>query len=68
MWKVVAAGAAVVLIAGSTIVFAQGSTKDQVSFHFVARNLSSEAIDTLTEARMGALKAVFQPTPAQVAF
>ena len=67
MWKVVAAGAAVVMIAGSTIVLAQGSTKVQESFDFVAGGLSSETIDTLTDARVGALKAVLQLTPAQAA-
>jgi hypothetical protein len=67
MWKVVAAGAAAVLITGSTIVFAQGSVKDQESFHFVAGDLSTEAIGTLTDARMRALKAVLQLTPAHVA-
>jgi hypothetical protein len=36
MWKVIAAGAAVVLIAGPTTVFAQGSAKVQDSFHFLA--------------------------------
>jgi hypothetical protein len=67
MWKVVAADAAVVLVAGSTVVFAQGSAKVQESFDFVAGGLSAEAIDTLTDARMGALKAVSQLKPAQVA-
>jgi hypothetical protein len=67
MWKVVAAGAAVVMIAGSTIVLAQGSTKVQESFVFVGGGLSSDAIDTLTDARVGALKAVLQLTPAQSA-
>ena len=67
MWKVVAAGAAVAMIAGSTTVFAQGSTKVQESFDFVAGGLSAEAIGTLTDARIGALKAVLQLTPAQEA-
>jgi hypothetical protein len=67
MWKVVAAGAAVVMIAGSTIVFAQGSSKVQESFDFVGGGLSAEAIGTLTDARIGAIKAVLQLTPAQEA-
>jgi hypothetical protein len=44
-----------------------GSAKSQESFDFVAGGLSAEAIDTLTDARMGALKAVLQLEPAQVA-
>jgi LTXXQ motif family protein len=67
MWKVVAAGAAVVMIAGSTIVFAQGSSKVQESFDFVAGGLSADAVGTLTDARIGALKAVLQLTPTQEA-
>jgi hypothetical protein len=66
MGKFVAAGAAVVLIANSTTVFAQDSAKVQESFDFVAGGLRAEAIDTLTDARMGLLKAVLQLTPAQV--
>jgi hypothetical protein len=67
MWKVVSAGAAVVMIACSTIVFAQGSSKVQESFDFVGGGPSAEAIGTLTDARIGALKAVLQLTPAQEA-
>jgi hypothetical protein len=67
MWKVVAAGVAIIIIVGSTIVLAQGSTKVQESFDFVAGGLSAEAIDTLTDARVGALEAVLQLTPAQAA-
>jgi len=67
MWKVVAADAALILIVGSTIVFAQGSAKTQESFDFVAGGLSAEAINTLTDARMGALNSVLQLAPAQVA-
>jgi hypothetical protein len=67
MWKVVAAGTAVVMTVGSTIVLAEGSSKVEESFDFVAGGLSAEAIDTLTDARMGAPKAVLQLRPAQVA-
>jgi hypothetical protein len=67
MWKVVQAGAVAVMVAGSTVVLAEGSSKVQESFDFVGGGLSAEAVGTLTDARIGALKAVMQLTPAQEA-
>jgi hypothetical protein len=48
-------------------VVAQGSAKVQESFDIVAGDLSSEAIDAMTDAGMGALKVVLQLKLAQAA-
>jgi hypothetical protein len=60
MWKVVAAGAALVLSAGLTTVFARGSATVQETFRFAALSLNSEAMGTLNDAHMGELKAELQ--------